>query len=269
MTWAWASPLPPTPKLVLMALADIADDHGVCWPSHKTLALKCSLTDRTVRRVLAVLQAQHLLIVERRFRQDGSRTSNGYRLAIEADPTGQIVRGIGHRRPGEESPVTRVEGTDVLPRTTNEPSNESPLPLRSYGSRQVAPASVDDGGGDLFFPNGLTQAQKQALQSRVGLITPQLAQQALDELAGRMAINPVKNPVRYCATLIERLQRCDFLPELGLDVAASRRAELGRRAVLPQIEQAAGIALKQDAERIPANLRRAVERMRSKNRVKP
>jgi hypothetical protein len=84
-----------------------------------------------------------------------------------------------------------------------------------------------------------------------------------------MAINPVKNPVRYCAALIERMQRGDFLPELGLNVAARRSAELARRAMLIQAEEAAGIASKQDAQRLPANLRRAVERMRSKSRVKP
>jgi len=38
MNWAWRQGLPPTPKLVLMALADAADDHGVCWPSVTTLA---------------------------------------------------------------------------------------------------------------------------------------------------------------------------------------------------------------------------------------
>ena len=33
MTWAWSMALPPTSKLMLMALADIADDLGVCQSS--------------------------------------------------------------------------------------------------------------------------------------------------------------------------------------------------------------------------------------------
>jgi len=30
MNWAWHQALKPVPKLVLMALADAADDQGVC-----------------------------------------------------------------------------------------------------------------------------------------------------------------------------------------------------------------------------------------------
>jgi len=86
MTWAWSVALPPTSKLVLMALADIADDQGVCWPSQPTLAAKCSLTDRTVRRVLALLQANKLVLIEPRFKTTGSRTSNRYRLVIDTPP---------------------------------------------------------------------------------------------------------------------------------------------------------------------------------------
>jgi hypothetical protein len=82
MTWAWAIKLPPTSKLVLMALADIADDHGIRWPSQTTLAAKCSLNVRSVRRVLLKLQVQKLLFAEPRFRQDGARTSNRYRVAV-------------------------------------------------------------------------------------------------------------------------------------------------------------------------------------------
>jgi hypothetical protein len=56
MTWAWSVHLSPTPKLVLMVLADEADDDGYCFPSQRRLAAKCSITDRTVRRVLLELR---------------------------------------------------------------------------------------------------------------------------------------------------------------------------------------------------------------------
>ena len=38
MNWAWRQKLKPVPKLVLMALADAADDNGICWPSVATVA---------------------------------------------------------------------------------------------------------------------------------------------------------------------------------------------------------------------------------------
>ena len=41
MNWAWGRQLKPTAQLVLMSLADAADDdQGVCWPSIPTLARK-------------------------------------------------------------------------------------------------------------------------------------------------------------------------------------------------------------------------------------
>jgi len=82
MNWAWRQGLPPTPKLVLMALADAADDHGVCWPSVTTLARKCSVSPRTVQRMLKLLVDQQLLVAESRHRQSGARSSNRYRLHL-------------------------------------------------------------------------------------------------------------------------------------------------------------------------------------------
>ena len=52
-----------------------------------------------------------------------------------------------------------------------------------------------------------------------------------------MAIAQVKNPLRYCATLIERMQRGEFLPELGLKVGDTRQAEFARVAALARIEK--------------------------------
>ena len=82
MNWAWQQALTPTLKLVLMALADAADDHGVCWPSVSTLAKKCSVSTRTVQRSLRVLIDSGLLTAEPRLRHDGSSTSNRYLLPI-------------------------------------------------------------------------------------------------------------------------------------------------------------------------------------------
>jgi len=82
MNWAWQQPLKPLPKLILKALADAADDAGVCWPSVATVAAKCNVSTRTARRVMQTLAAGGLLIAEFRFRPDGSCSSNRYRLHL-------------------------------------------------------------------------------------------------------------------------------------------------------------------------------------------
>jgi hypothetical protein len=55
MTAVWAITLPDSEKLVLLALADCANDEGVCWPSMATLAAKCSKSDRTVQAAIKAL----------------------------------------------------------------------------------------------------------------------------------------------------------------------------------------------------------------------
>ena len=49
MTAVWAVTLADSEKLVLLALADCANDEGDCWPSMATLVKKCSKSDRTVQ----------------------------------------------------------------------------------------------------------------------------------------------------------------------------------------------------------------------------
>jgi hypothetical protein len=261
MTWAWATPLPPTSKLVLMALADIADDHGVCWPSHKTLALKCTLSDRTVRRTLGKLYALKLLIVEPRTRKNGSSASNCYRLAVDSLPTGQIVLGGGKANPGRVSSVTREGDTAVLPRTTNEPSIESPLPRPGSDGQSDRVSGNASGGGYFFFPKELTHSQQHALQDRLANLPSAEAQQLLDELAGRMAVTPVKNPLRYCAVLASRMKRGTFAPELGLKIADARQIDRPPSKQTPRQEG------QLDLTRLPRETRETIERLRARARA--
>ena len=56
MAKVWGLNMSPTNKLVLLALADCADDAGKCWPSVATLAAKCCLSKRSVLRAIDALE---------------------------------------------------------------------------------------------------------------------------------------------------------------------------------------------------------------------
>ncbi len=55
MTAVWNTTLADSEKLVLLALADCANDEGGCWPSMATIAKKCSKSDRTVQASIKTL----------------------------------------------------------------------------------------------------------------------------------------------------------------------------------------------------------------------
>lgn len=57
INWAFSLPLPPKQKLVLLALADYADDAGVCWPSTRMLSKKSGLSLRMVCYAMAGFRA--------------------------------------------------------------------------------------------------------------------------------------------------------------------------------------------------------------------
>jgi len=107
--WHWQTRLPPMPKLVLMALADEANDNCFCFPSHRRLAWKCTISERTVRRMVGLLASQRYLSIEPRFAKDRSRTSNGYRLSF-AHPPDKLTRGWSALTRAPWPAVTRARG---------------------------------------------------------------------------------------------------------------------------------------------------------------
>ena len=78
MSWVWDnSPYDGAALLVHLALADYANDEGICWPSQATLAAKARCTDRYVRSVTArMVEAGFLEIAE----PSNGVSSHKYRL---------------------------------------------------------------------------------------------------------------------------------------------------------------------------------------------
>lgn len=55
---AWKANVTHTQKLVLISLADQANDDGICWPSVSTTSQRTGLCERATRRALADLEKQ-------------------------------------------------------------------------------------------------------------------------------------------------------------------------------------------------------------------
>lgn len=79
----WELDLPMNEKLVMMALADHADDESFqCWPSQSHLAKKCGCSEDTVMRLVGKLAKKNLLSRARDRRPDGTLGITRYSLKL-------------------------------------------------------------------------------------------------------------------------------------------------------------------------------------------
>lgn len=106
--------LTPTKKLVLVILANYADEKGTCYPSYKHIARMIGLeTTRTIQNAIKEFEQLGLLRIERRKLDNGGYTSNRYHLTIKNDP---IVA-------DNTTPVVMEDTSLVSPRTSNTKDN--------------------------------------------------------------------------------------------------------------------------------------------------
>lgn len=71
-------------KLVLLALADCANDNMQCYPSYSHIARKASISVATAKRIVKKLEEINALKKENRFKKDRTKSSNIYTLNISS-----------------------------------------------------------------------------------------------------------------------------------------------------------------------------------------
>ena len=85
-----------TEKLVLICLANFANDMNQCYPSHNTICEFAEVTPQTVIKSLHSLKVKNLITIEPRFQKTETgknrQTSNLYKLKI---PPYENYRGVG------------------------------------------------------------------------------------------------------------------------------------------------------------------------------
>lgn len=135
MTQVWERPLRSTAhKLVLLALADHADDDGNCWPSLHRIAAKSGLTVRTVQRHLRDLEGDgHLSITALKGRTN--------RYLIHPTPVTSDTPDTNDTPDTSDTGTPDTSDTPPLTPVTPEPSmNHQPEPP----VRPSGPAADDD-----------------------------------------------------------------------------------------------------------------------------
>lgn len=133
MTAAWErEDLAATHKLVLLALADWANDEGLCWPSINRLAIKTSMASRSVQRLIRQLEEMGFVR-----REETVGKGNRYWIVIPATDC--------HPRHSVTPPLTECHPTPdtVSPNTSMIPQLNTSLNCASSDA-PTQPALIED-----------------------------------------------------------------------------------------------------------------------------
>lgn len=207
MNWAWSQTLEPTPKLILMALADIADDTGRCWPKLQTLAKKCSVSTRTVQRWIRVFEKSGLLTVWRRYNEaDQRQMSNEYMLhmheqSIHLSDCQQSTYQKNHGDFSSKTPCLKrlAQEKALRPRECpEEPPTRSTQKLKN---------------DTLCIPRGLASKEKYVIEELLKAVPQAQQQLLLDELRGAMAAKTIHTSlISWFRALAKKAREGGFSP---------------------------------------------------------
>ena len=81
----YKSNLPSRAKQIMFYLINRANAEGTCFPSMRTIASDCGVSERTIQRTMKVLLEEGFIIKENRYRDNGGQSSNLYKLQIEPE----------------------------------------------------------------------------------------------------------------------------------------------------------------------------------------
>lgn len=233
INWAWGLRLPPTSKLILMAIADSASDMGECWMSNSLTAEKCSVSTRTVQRMISKFASMGLLSIQPRYTPSGRQTSNIYKLNLDSNVNpdnlspsleAEVNRDDKLSGSGVTSSVTPGDDSTVSPpEPPNDPSEE---PQQQRGQRRSR-------GSGLHFHASLTDNEHAAIIELADGLPLSDVQLLLDELTDALESKTIRtDALRWFAGVVRRQRKGTFVPLGAVRIAERRRAETRRRSNL-------------------------------------
>lgn len=161
-----------TVKAVLLAIANYADEEGICWPSQEQLADDTELSRHSVMRAIDHLEELGLLSRERRHRQDGSRSSDLIMLDLSRTQLRSTELRSTEQRSTQQQPKSHGATAEPVIEPSNIPSQARAT--KPKGEEQLAFEAYNDIAQEL----GLSKAQALTTERRTKI------RQRLNECGG-------------------------------------------------------------------------------------
>ena len=251
MTDVWKLPLQAPRKMVLLALADNANDEGTdCWPSVGKLVEKCSMSERAVQGHLAALEEGGYIKRHERLGRSNKFTIHVERIRLEilektkasrptpaeSAPPADVDKlppqnlhpspsnPYGIYTPAESAPLQNLHPTpaDSAPITTKEPS----LKTTTTSSDAIESCCGGDLIEELHYPV-CSPEESIAIAEIVGSCPAQLRQKMLDEIEGARQAGVIKtNLVPFARGIATAISRGTFTVGHGTKVTMQRRRKM-------------------------------------------
>lgn len=226
MNWAWNQQTgSPASKVVLMKLADNADDTGYAFPSIPLIGELCEMHPRSVQRHLRKLAGRNLLCWTNRY-EAGVQSSNAYWLNLTNAPDFAPPPNRGGKlTPRHRTPSTGDKRGDSGV-TKPKHRGDTGVTLTTNGTQQnhqtQPPQEPTCGQLVLVMPKAFSLPEQKEALDRLKSFSRERAQLILDELAARMKAETIRNPLGYLGALIKRERNGAFQPELAHQHARDR-----------------------------------------------
>ena len=125
MNAVFESDLPLAERMVMLVIADHADEKGECWPSIQRLTERSGMSDRGVQKVLAKLVERGVLT---RVSGNGRTHSNRYRIALNPEPSSPLSKENPERGSVFSNKSDAVTPNDVHPLKAETPNDVPETP---------------------------------------------------------------------------------------------------------------------------------------------
>nr|WP_245331575.1 helix-turn-helix domain-containing protein [Clostridium algifaecis] len=113
----YKSNLPSRAKQIMFYLINRANVEGTCFPSVKTIANDCGVSERTIQRNMNILVEEGFIIKEERYRDNGGQSSNLYRLQIK--PENNNIKPNANENKLDEEKLKDIEVKEEISKIEN------------------------------------------------------------------------------------------------------------------------------------------------------